>query len=388
MRISEILFKSMPVLIFILCAKLFASADDHSKETALDPNRFATLTNGLHTIHLPAGRYEIAGTLCLPSDTVLEGEGPATVIRVSRSFDDSRVLTNSDHRRGNSSIKVRSLKLELSMGRRKGETPGVLCFENVRGLVIENVVMDLDTPYYGIDLAAHITSCSIDGCTVVNRRGGGIMLRNRNTTQNRMSCDIVIRNNYVKSTKDEGIAVFGWLGKVENVSITRNVVDARDASFGITVYGIDRIAHTGQIREVCVQGNTVTGGRVGGIAVKGGARRVSIERNTIDGQKNDGIFIHAGGRGLPGVQDVSVKGNVIGNTGRHGILACGDSIMVEGNTIRNSTGCGIYVGGRATVIHNSLVNTKRGILVATALPHTIRDNDITDSRGGTFIGNE
>lgn len=385
---SDPLTRGVPVALVILCPLLFALSDVRPGEASLDLDRFTTVREGMRIIHIPSGTYSFSETIRLPSGTVLEGEGPGTVLKAAPLFRGSRVITNAGYRKGNSHIRVRSLRIEFSLKRLEGESPGVLRFENVRDLAVENVVLDLDTPYYGIDLAAGTTACVIGGCTVVNKGGGGIMLRNGRSSRNSSSEDIAIRNNHVTSVKDEAVASFGWLGKVGRVFIRGNVIDAHDASFGITVYGIDRAGHTGEICDVHVEENTISGGRVGGIAVKGGAGSVSVERNIIRGQENDGIFIHAGGTGLPEAHDVSVKGNIIGKTGRHGILACGNSITVEANTIRNPGGCGVYVGGSVSVTKNTIVDARPGILIATSLPHTVRDNRIIGSGGIIARDNE
>ena len=353
-----------------------------------DIKRFTTFYDGKRVIHIPAGVYIVDRAIILPSDTVLEGAGPATVLRASSGFRGSRFISNSDLTRGNANITLRSFLVEFATKVFGGET-GVIRFENVENLQIEEVSMDLNTSMYGIDLAAHVRDSTIQGCTIVNKGGGGgIMVRNRNVSPTCATSGVEISSNRITSFVDEPIAVFGWMGVVHNIRVEQNEIDAQDASFGITVYGIDQIKHTGTIEGVIVSGNRVRGGRVGGIAVKGGARNVELTGNVIDGQRADAIFLHTGGEGLPGVSNVIIRGNKLTNAGRHCIFASGNALTIQDNSISNCREAGIYVGGPASVIGNAIRDAKPGMLVTVKGPKVIRENRVISSSGIIVLSND
>jgi hypothetical protein len=354
-----------------------------------DLDRFETVREGKRVIHLPIGTYVFSRTISLPSKTTLEGEGPATILRASQDFAGCRFISNYDLRNGNKDITVRSLSVEFSLPLLGGAAPGVLRFENVTNLNIEHVSMDLDTSMYGIDLSARIRSAVVRNCSISNRgRGGGIMVRNRIRGDEATSTDILIQANSLSSLVDEPLAVFGWLGGVNNVRIDQNHIEAGSASFGITVFGVDQVTHTGSINGVKVTGNSVKGGRIGGIAAKGGARGVEITGNIVNGQAADGIFLHTGGSGLPGVSDVVVRCNTLSNAGRHCVFASGTGIIVQENSISNCGAAGIFVSGAVSVIGNKIINSKPGMLVDASGPKTVRSNEVINSSGINVLDND
>jgi hypothetical protein len=60
----------------------------------------------------------------------------------------------------------------------------------------------------------------IDNNVIENRgQGGAIMVRNKKQKPNMESKNITIRNNTLKSNGDEPLAVFGWMGSVQNITI-------------------------------------------------------------------------------------------------------------------------------------------------------------------------
>ncbi|MEN6509147.1 MAG: right-handed parallel beta-helix repeat-containing protein [Smithella sp.] len=358
--------------------------------TRLDIKDFSKVCrNGARIIHLPSGIYDVSKTLALPSNTVLEGEGSRTILRVVSSFSGSRFITNTDFRDGNANITVRSLKVEFNLPILKGDAPGVLRFENVKNLLIEDLTMEIDTDFYGIDLSANIRSSSVQRCKISNKgNGGGIMVRNRNDLPNKASDDITVRLNTLLSSNDEPLAVFGWLGMVRRVLIEKNHVLAYGAAFGIAVYGIDQPGHTGRITDVSVIDNTVKGGRLGGIAVKGGARRVSLSNNIIEGQYADGLFLHRGGNLLPIVQEIRIHKNIISNARRHCIFASGNDIVVENNKMNDCGECGIFIAGKVLAVDNVITNAKPGILVTGDSPKKIRGNILNKAHGIRVLNND
>ena len=339
-------------------------------------------------IHLPEGTYQVSETLKLPSNTVLEGEGSSTVLQAHAPFRGQRFITNADAGLGNSNITVRSIAVQFGIPVFAGDTPGILRFERVKGLNLSDVTMDLDTAYFGIDLASEVRDALIAGCSIKNKgEGGSIMVRNSNPDPSHATSNITIRGNKLESsTQDEPLAVFGWMGKVENVLIINNTIKANGASFGISVFGIDQKGHTGTLSKVKVADNTVNGGKTGGITVKGGANDVELTGNKISRAGGDGIFIHAGGGNLPEASHIGIYRNDVSDSGRHCIFAGGNDISIDGNTLTNCKQCGVYVGGKVRIVRNRIAKANPGILFDTDMDGVVDSNVLVDSGGINTLG--
>jgi parallel beta-helix repeat protein len=320
----------------------------------------------------------------LPSNTILEGEGDQTILRAVPDFRGSRFITNREFLGSNTNIVLRDFRVEIVMSSFLiGDAPGILRFENVNNLEIKNLTMMIDSIMYGIDLSGNTNNAIVEKCAIINQgHGGGIMIRNRYPSQTRATSDIRVRHNRIVSFHDEPLAVFGWLGQVQNVIIENNYVNADGAAFGVSAFGIDSPTHTGSLSDVRIEQNIVMGGKHGAIGIKGGAKIVVVKENKITGAGGDGIFMHTGGARLPEVSDIIVIGNEISDTGRHGILATGLNILIENNRIDKVKGSGIYVSGSNQVIGNEISNARPGILVDGNLPIVIRRNKLT---GGDIL---
>ncbi|MCP2500234.1 MAG: hypothetical protein NCA08_01495 [Deltaproteobacteria bacterium] len=123
------------------------------------------------------------------------------------------------------------------------------------------------------------------------------MVRNRDASPERPTRDVRILRNKLGSGKvDEPLAVFGWLGLVQEVEVLENQVDAMGASFGISAYGIDTPGHTGSLARVRIEGNEVRGGKIGAVGVKGGAREVDVVGNRIISPKGMDLPAYGGKR--------------------------------------------------------------------------------------------
>jgi hypothetical protein len=344
---------------------------------------FTAVRDGTQVIHLPAGVYKMSTTLFLPSNTVLEGEGDATILKVDASFVGSQVITNSDYANGNRNIFIRNVRMEVALPQLPGYDPGIVRFRNVNKLEIDNVTMVIDSPMTGIDLAAQIRNATVQGCAITNTNkvsGGGISVRNGDSLPGRDTSDIVVKYNVVESARDEAISVFGWEGMVKNVRIENNTIRARGASFGIAAYGIDSPEQSGRLSGVDITGNSIEGSTVGGIGVMGGAEQINVVGNTVTNTTQDGIFIYPGGDGSPPPPaGVSVAQNSISNIGRHGIFASGVDVQLEQNDIANCAEGGIYAAAGVSIIGNVINVAHPGILVEAKSSAIIRDNVLTDA---------
>jgi len=384
--------------------------------------QYISTENGVLTIHLPKGKYKVPETLFLPSKVIFEGEGPGTVLRASSPFSGHRFITNDNYLAGNYDITVRSMSIEYDIPDNKGYSPGILRFENVDGLNLLNLNMEINSAYYAIDLASQVHNCTVQGAEIINSgNGGGIMVRNRKSVSSPTSitsakpvirgCSVAkdgqagdkaengvvappfhatsnvsIVENVVASIRDEPLAVFGWLGEVQNVVVSKNKIVADGASFGISVFAIDQSEHTGKVSQVTVSDNTIKGGQFGGITVKGGATNVEVCRNSVNQTVGDGIFLHSGGNNLPDVSNIVVRQNEITDSGRHCIFAVGTDIDIDMNTLTQCKGSGIYVGGQVNVMNNRITNAHPGILVDTKKNIVVRNNLLIKSGGINVLG--
>lgn len=373
------------------CAALTVfGSPEQASASGFDPAAYTRIdAAGNRIIHLPPGVYDVSRTVVLPSNTRLEGEGESTVLKAAAAFTGPRFITNADFARGDRNIIVRNLKIDFPLRLLHGEEIGILRFKNIEALHINDITMVLDSELYGIDLSGGVRGGVIEGCTIRNANrvsGGGIMIRNSERAPARAASGITVRDNRIQSASDEPIAVFGWEGTVEDVAVENNTVDARSASFGITVFGIDERRHRGSIRKVRIAGNRIRGGRVGGIGVKGGARSIEVSGNTIEDTTGDGIFLHSGGEGLPDVENISVKGNTVLRAGRHCILAAGKKISIAENRINGCEQSGVYAAGDVSVSENDITDAKPGILVEGGTRNSIRGNSLHNSGEVVFLG--
>jgi hypothetical protein len=361
-------------LAVVLSIVLFQNVSNAGTESSWD--RYTSIVNDIRIIHLPAGVFNISETIRLPSHTILEGEGNETILRIAPSFRGSRFITNREFLGRNTNILLRNFQVFFDMhSSLVGESPGILRFENVQNLEIINLTMKIDSQMYGIDLAGDVINAKVEQCTISNSgSGGGIMIRNRYSKPSKATTFVTVRDNSILSVRDEPLAVFGWLGQVNNIRLEGNTVVAVGASFGITAYGIDSRGQTGVLNDVIITKNAVRGGRHGAIGIKGGAKNILVQDNNISKAAGDGIFIHSGGEHLPDASCISVKGNEITDSGRHGILATGSDIIIDTNKISNNKACGIFIHGIVSVTENLIENSRPGILVDGGERVVIRRN--------------
>lgn len=315
-------------------------------------------------VHLPKGTFIIQQTIKLPSNCTIRGNGDSTRLVFVPPFNGQQMLTNADHVDGNENITIENLKIETYIRSLTGEDVGILRVTNVNNLVIQNLTMSVDSLMYAIDLAAFCTNSIIKNTKIHNAgRGGCIMVRNKDHKPIETTNNIRIINNVLSSGMgDEPLAIFGWLGRVQNVVIQHNIISAQGASFGISVYSIDSQNHSGELSNVKVTNNIVAGGNVGGIGIKGGSKNVEVLFNKISETEQDGIFIHTGGKNLPKVDNIAIQDNKIQQVGRHGILATGNAVLVANNTISDCKQAGIYAQN-GLIMNNDISRCSPSILV-------------------------
>lgn len=100
-------------------------------------------------VYFPPGTYPCASTLLIPSNSVLEGAGVASVIKVNPGVGAQNLLENSDQENGNTGIAIRNLKIEGSLTAGRDGISLQACDESI----IENV---------------EVTTCNSKGITIGN----------------------------------------------------------------------------------------------------------------------------------------------------------------------------------------------------------------------------
>lgn len=266
-------------------------------------------------------------------------------------------------------------------------SPGLLRFEDIDGLTLENLRIRADSRLYAVDLAGCVQNARIKNCLISNGGTGGcVMARNGGTcpaghlkiTGNKFSSGghpMSGDSHYPSGPADEAVAVFGWVGRMRDVVISGNRVTAR-GSFGITAYGSGKPGGTGRLEDAVIRDNAVTGGKNGGIAIMDGASSVKVSGNRVVSAK-DGIFIDRGGRGLLRPRDVRVLDNSITGSGRYGIFAAGRGVKLSGNRIRGCGAAGIFAAVGTLIGRNRISGCRPPVFIA-----------VPDGNGGKAAGKD
>lgn len=380
------------VTIFLLTSLMASALPGLAERVAiseLEISRYSKKTGKDFIIHLPKGIFFLSRTIKLPSNSIIEGEGNGTVLKFKEPFNGGKFITNDDHSKGNSNITIRSLAIEFNSTSLKDDSPGIIRFENVDNLHINNVTMNVTSSLFPIDLASHCRNAVIENCNITNAGiGGCVMVRNRDINSEHSTHTVTIRNNkFISQVTDEPIAVYGWLGEAHDINVYGNTIFASGASYGISAFGTEKTHQTGKLFNVMIRDNDIKGANTAGIGVKGGARNVQVLRNRIAMTAGDGVFIHAGGSGLPKVEQVIVRENTISDIGRHGVFATGIGVVIDMNRITNCKQSGVYVGDDVSVTNNVISNSSPGLYVEGTKNRIVRQNVLTNAPIHVLNGN-
>lgn len=217
---------------------------------------------------------------------------------------------------------------------------------------------------YGIYIhdASHLI---IDGFTIEHTALKGIAARD--ATPDDPMRDLVIRNNTISETQEEGM----YLSEVSESLIENNTIrNVGLAHVGTTGHGI-YLANAGS-KNTSIRGNTIAGPNnswgeaihINGDASVGGNGLVTglkIESNRLSGFNN--------GLSLDGVQDTDIVNNAIVDTHHHGIRGfCIDgaagpaNLRIVNNTIRAPHGSAIKLTqeASASIIFNNILYGTEG----------------------------
>ena len=308
----------------VLGDALFVDFDGYrTVEPRFDPNRPVVL-------YLPEGTYRLGaldGFDRRPSFPFsrfeIRGDGPGrtTVLLDHVEYPLVRLSVHADHRFGDGvDVAIRDLTVASTLPRPGDRSSAEMNIHlrDLRGFEIDNVEVR-----HGPRIAFHVNSCAsgtFRNCWVHDMNTDGIHL---------VGCrDILVEDNVVQDTGDDGIAVLGgnwWNPDLSaDVVIRRNRVE-RTGSAGISMVGCE---------HVLVEDNDVTGTYLGGIVVRpfwdfAGVRDVTIRKNRIQdaGLHETGILWGGGiASGLAVANDLAVDVDV-------------DGVLIEENVVgacRNS----------------------------------------------------
>ena len=304
----------------------------------------------------------MAAPIELPSNIVLQGQGPVTILRVVDNADDSiltSVLVNDDPLSGNVDITIADLAID---GNKANQPPVGLkhgiSLTFVENATIQRVVIH-NMEQSGIALWDFCEEGLIEGCVIHDNDGSGMHL---------FSCfDMSVTGNRILRNGGDGILLlFGGSYTVvsntilQNGSVGINITSESNSITGNTVemngsYGINLSAV--QARNNTVSSNTVTRNGWYGIILSGGAHDNVVADNNIEQNGTDGANTYDNIFVVGGAEDNDIQGNVCRNglTGqvRYGIAVdatAGDRNLVTNNDLLNSGVSGdLFIGNPTTI---------------------------------------
>lgn len=242
---------------------------------------------------------------------------------------------------------------------------GIACVPNVANGVVGGCGT-ADNPYV-------IESWSIDGsvtpeCSMQNGLCGGITL-------SQTTAHVLIRNNLIRHHKVAEI----WLDRVSNARIENNVIGSTGSFVAGQQAGTGILISDSQIVTIsdndvqCILGPP---GFSNGVATLGSSGALVLGANDVSGCYT-GININSCG----GIQatdnsltsnqyglvmwcsNVSLEGNVISNSGVHGVSlsgGTGQNVTISHNLVTNNTGIGIYVGSTNAAVTDNVISYNLG----------------------------
>lgn len=308
-------------------------------------------------VHVRAGTYLTDG-LTVQSNTVLRGEGAATVIR-SRNAARSNTIQSAT---GASNVLITDLVVD---GNRANNPLGAFSTISINGP--RNIVRGCwvtGSPGYGIvtygQYAASGNHVVISGNVVYDCAKEGIEIQ--------ATSGATINGNAVIATGYNAILV--WANSAQSgtssvVTITGNYVDGYGLLIAASGIRIDDGAS-----DITVTGNVVRGGGfAGGTAISVSSTTSATVKRCIVSSN----VVHCGGVATTGISvtstcaDALVTGNLV-HAPTNGIMAGSAGMVVQGNIVKDATGSGIYVTATDVTVGDNRVSkcTSSGVTAASA----------------------
>lgn len=341
-------------------------ADGTSDQTEI--NAALTAAAGGRVVLL-AGTYVADGTIFVPNDTTLSGEGNGSVIEVDNIDVSDNLIENTDTTTG-TGVVIRDLKLD---GRNDLNTAG-----NQYGIYFTNMgESTTDRP-----------GATVETVTIVRFRGGGVVLGSSDNS--------IIANSTLNSQTSRGIII--------NAGSTNNTIDSNvisgnggygiridDATYNIITSNVLDGNHTGVFLETSANFNTINGNSITN-STNDGMRLLNSDRgvisdNVIDNSTDYGIYLD--GSSSPN----RIIGNSITYSGLDGIVNYSTGTIMSGNTVYGGDANGIYVvNGSGNSVTNNFIqgNAQHGIYLDDAnntivSSNRIRENGAYSSYSGIYV---
>ncbi len=293
------------------------SGGDDASQIQAALNAISALGGG--SLYIKAGTYNIGTSLTVPANTLIFGDGFATILRYPNGSDYN----------------------------------GLLFMNSVYNSHIKNLMVDGNqdnvtfSPPNDMIILKNSYKCSVEGVYLYNCIDSAIVLDQLLTT------DCMIKNNWIDTTKDIGV----YISVAGNNQIQGNIV-LNTGSYGI------RNINAGANRSMIENNRVINCGQIENVD--------GIILDNADNSVVSGNLVYQAGR--YGIQCstafTSVTGNVIINADKHGIyLDNPQRSTVTGNTINS---CG-----------QDATNTYSGIYLNNASECTIVGNRSDDLGTGT-----
>lgn len=200
--------------------------DTFAIQTALD-----FCANSGEILYFPMGEYLVKSKILFPSNTNIIGCGKFSEIIFATDYasDDFSIRNNGfwgyDSVIGAENIDIENISFICQDGT---NAKNLLAFCNVDNLVVKHCYFDSGTDStkakFPLDLYGGNTNVIIENNTfnMQNEASAGCVMV-RNVNPNKISENITLRNNIFYNKKaDEALAVWGWEGTVQNVTIENN----------------------------------------------------------------------------------------------------------------------------------------------------------------------
>lgn len=300
----------------------------------------AAIEKGIKRIKIPHGRWNVAETVWIPSDFVLEGDGAESVLVADPSIGENPVINfegvggwDGDNLTTTTAknIIMRDFAVDGNKKNRQdlvnAPNANTVSFPWIENVLVENVAVENSC---GASFVFYnCKNVTVKNCHVAASGSNGILFLQKN-----VNCNVA--GNYIDGTDNQnGIFFMYQAGRSsKNVRIENNTV-INAADYGIEV-GDHVLAQDAPHENVIVRGNTVIGAKNSAIAF----------RTVKNGRMQDNYVENCGSVGY-GLTPIFVEGENQKSA----------NIFVDGNTITNCSGEYIYVTGCEHVkICNNAVN--------------------------------
>lgn len=215
------------------------------------------------------GTYIVDGSITVPSNVSIKGQGNSTIVKIKDSYNTSiNVFVNSDVSTGNSDINLSNFKID---GNKANNSLG-----SQRGIFFDKV-----------------TDCLVSNIFLVNFRSGSITIKNglrvkvNNNFLNSgffgvtldLSTECTISSNTIEGSGFVGL----YVTNSERNTINGNTIKGT----GVSDLGIDLVTSSNNT----IGNNTVTGTGSDGILIYSSSNNNALSANTTTNNKNNGINI-------------------------------------------------------------------------------------------------